>query len=262
MFEPGQLARSNDDADSLHPGPVEKLRALQPALFLVSANDCDAPKVPVGWRQYEGWPKKITGGKRKRFFDILAGSAMLVFVSPLVGAAALAVWLQDGGSPFFTHERIGVGGRPFRCIKLRTMVKDSQQRLDHLLAASQAARAEWANTRKLTNDPRTTPLGEFLRKSSLDELPQLINVVLGEMSLVGPRPVVADEIPRYDLDRVHYLRARPGLTGLWQVSGRSTTSYERRVELDKTYTLSWSLGGDIAILLRTLPAVLLRRGAM
>jgi len=217
---------------------------------------------PAAHRYYNYWPRKIVGGASKRAFDLVAACILLVFLSPILAVASIAICLQDGGFPIFRHMRIGLGGRPFQCFKLRTMVKDGNAKLEALLASSPSALAEWSRTRKLTKDPRVTALGEFLRKTSIDELPQLVNVIRGEMSLIGPRPIVAEELSKYDLDRVHYLRARPGLTGLWQVSGRSNTSYARRVALDKSYTLQWSFGRDIGILLRTLPAVLFGRGAV
>jgi len=168
----------------------------------------------------------------------------------------------DGGPAFFAHQRVGRGGKLFGCLKFRSMVIDSQARLEDLLANDPAARAEWDATRKLKNDPRITRIGRFLRSTSLDELPQLINVLRGEMSLVGPRPVQEAEIDRYyGASAAHYMAVRPGITGLWQVSGRSETSYESRVALDVAYVSRPSLLADIAILLRTPVAVLSRRGA-
>jgi exopolysaccharide production protein ExoY len=153
-----------------------------------------------------------------RLVDIIfAGSAFLVFL-PVIVLLCIAISLQDGGSPLFMHRRIGRGGRMFPCLKLRTMVRDSEARLRRHLAENPAARAEWALDQKLRNDPRITPLGRFLRKSSLDELPQLLNVVWGQMSLVGPRPIVPAEVERYGRYMEFYCNLRPGITGLWQVS--------------------------------------------
>lgn len=207
----------------------------------------------------------LTEGTRrglKRGIDVGVSLALLVLLAPLFLVLALAVQ-SDGGSAFYSHRRIGRGGASFGCLKFRSMAMDADRVLAAHLAANPAAAVEWAQRRKLSHDPRITRIGAILRKTSLDELPQLINVLRGEMSLVGPRPVVADEL------RVHYgrpgaaayLAVTPGITGLWQVSGRSGTSYAERVALDMRYADGLSLRRDVAILLRTVPAVLARRGA-
>lgn len=197
----------------------------------------------------------------KRALDILGAGIGLVLLSPFFLIVALMV-RADGGPAFFAHQRVGRGGKLFGCLKFRSMVIDSQARLEALLANDPAARAEWEATRKLKNDPRITRIGRFLRSTSLDELPQLINVLLGEMSLVGPRPVQEAEIDRYyGASAAHYMAVRPGITGLWQVSGRSETSYESRVALDVAYVSRPSMIADLTILLRTPVAVLSRRGA-
>jgi Undecaprenyl-phosphate galactose phosphotransferase WbaP len=197
----------------------------------------------------------------KRALDILGAGVGLVLLAPFFLIVALMV-RADGGPAFFAHQRVGRGGKLFGCLKFRSMVVDSQARLEALLANDPAARAEWEATRKLKNDPRITRIGRFLRSTSLDELPQLINVLRGEMSLVGPRPVQEAEIDRYyGASAAHYMAVRPGITGLWQVSGRSETSYESRVALDVSYVSRPSLLADISILLRTPVAVLSRRGA-
>lgn len=197
----------------------------------------------------------------KRALDIVGAGVGLVLLAPFFLIVALMV-RADGGPAFFAHQRVGRGGKLFGCLKFRSMVIDSQARLEALLANDPAARAEWEATRKLKNDPRITRIGRFLRSTSLDELPQLINVLLGEMSLVGPRPVQEAEIDRYyGASAAHYMAVRPGITGLWQVSGRSETSYESRVALDVSYVSRPSLLADISILLRTPVAVLSRRGA-
>jgi undecaprenyl-phosphate galactose phosphotransferase len=193
------------------------------------------------------------------FDQAVAGSLVLLFAPLLLALAALV--RRDGGPAFYRHRRIGAAGRAFGCIKFRTMVTNSDRVLDDLLAADPAAAAEWAATQKLRDDPRVTALGRFLRRSSLDELPQLFNVLRGEMSLVGPRPIVQAEVARYGDEIEYYYETKPGLTGLWQVSGRSDTSYERRVRLDVWYVRNWTLWHDIAILLKTIPAVFLQRGA-
>ena len=166
----------------------------------------------------------------KRTFDLVAASLLLLALAPLLLSVA---WLvsRDGGPATFGHTRIGRHGKPFRCLKFRSMVIDAQARLADLLARDPDARAEWERDFKLKNDPRVTALGAFIRKTSLDELPQLINVLRGDMSLVGPRPVVADEVERYGDDKVFYLMARPGITGLWQISGRNDIDYDSRVAL-------------------------------
>ena len=197
----------------------------------------------------------------KRALDIVGAGVGLVLLAPFFLIVALMV-RADGGPAFFAHQRVGRGGKLFGCLKFRSMVIDSQARLEALLANDPAARAEWEATRKLKNDPRITRIGRFLRSTSLDELPQLINVLRGEMSLVGPRPVQEAEIDRYyGASAAHYMAVRPGITGLWQVSGRSETSYESRVALDVSYVSRPSLLADISILLRTPVAVLSRRGA-
>jgi Undecaprenyl-phosphate galactose phosphotransferase WbaP len=196
----------------------------------------------------------------KAAFDHAVATVLLVLLAPLLVTLSLLVRL-DGGPALYRHRRIGAGGRSFDCIKFRTMVLDSDRVLRRVLAKDPAAAEEWAATQKLRNDPRVTRLGQFLRRSSLDELPQLLNVLRGEMSLVGPRPIVQDEIARYADDIDYYYETKPGLTGLWQVSGRSDTSYARRVRLDVWYVRNWTLWHDIAILLKTIPAVFLQRGA-
>lgn len=204
---------------------------------------------------------RAVGGYAKRCADIAIASVALAALSPLFVFVALLVRITDPGPIFFGHKRVGLGGKSFRCLKFRTMCTDADTVLRDLLATDPAAAAEWQTTRKLRKDPRITPVGRVLREYSLDELPQLINVIRGEMSLVGPRPVVTSELTRYGNDAVHYLSARPGITGLWQVSGRSDTSYQTRVALDARYVTGWSLLGDIMILLRTIPAVLGARGS-
>ncbi|WP_237216611.1 sugar transferase [Falsiroseomonas oryziterrae] len=197
----------------------------------------------------------------KRALDILGAGALLLLALPAFLIIAALVRM-DGGRVFYAHERIGRGGRAFGCLKFRSMVADADKRLAALLERDPAARAEWDSTRKLKNDPRVTWVGRFLRASSLDELPQLINVLRGDMSLVGPRPVQASELAAYYGPAAqHYMTVRPGITGPWQISGRSDTSYAQRVALDVAYVTRPSLLNDIRILLRTPMAVLARRGA-
>ncbi len=197
----------------------------------------------------------------KTALDLTLAGAAIVVLAPLFLLIA-ALIRMDGGPVFFAHRRIGAGGRTFRCLKFRSMVTDSERVLRELLATDPAAAVEWATTQKLRRDPRVTWIGALLRSTSLDELPQLINVLRLEMSLVGPRPIVASEAAKYADDIAFYHAAKPGLTGLWQVSGRSDTSYERRVELDCWYVRNWTFWHDVAIIVKTVPAVLARKGAM
>jgi lipopolysaccharide/colanic/teichoic acid biosynthesis glycosyltransferase len=194
-------------------------------------------------------------------FNTVLAVALLLFVAPLMIVLAVLVTAQDGGPPIFAHRRLGLGGRPFHCLKFRTMVRDADERLAALLAADPDAQAEWARDHKLRDDPRVTAFGRFLRRSSLDELPQLFNVLRGEMSLVGPRPIVEAEAVRYGRHFARYCAVRPGMTGLWQVSGRNDVSYRRRVVMDVAYARSKSVWTDTVILVATVPAVLTRRGS-
>jgi len=196
----------------------------------------------------------------KLAFDCIAALLGIIALAPLLGLIAIAVKC-DGGPIFFAHTRIGRGGRNFNCLKFRSMATNSAAVLAHLLQSDMAAAAEWEATQKLKHDPRITAIGRLLRASSLDEIPQLLNVLLLDMSLVGPRPIVEAEVPRYGENIAHYYAGRPGLTGLWQVSGRSDTSYAQRVALDTHYVSTWSLWQDFVILARTIPAVIRRRGA-
>jgi lipopolysaccharide/colanic/teichoic acid biosynthesis glycosyltransferase len=196
-----------------------------------------------------------------RLIDVVGAVALLIFTAPLIIVLAALVKLWDGGPVFFVHRRIGQGGKMFPCLKVRTMVMDADRRLDQLLATDANARAEWALDQKLRNDPRITGLGHFLRKSSLDELPQLINVLRGEMSLVGPRPIVLDEAPRYGRWLKYYCAVRPGITGMWQVSGRNNLTYRRRVACDVLYARRQSTHMNLLIMLVTIPAVLTQDGS-
>ncbi|MEZ6013349.1 MAG: sugar transferase [Hyphomonas sp.] len=193
--------------------------------------------------------------------DIAIAGIALIGVAPLLIVVAIAIRLQDGGQALFWQRRYGLNGRTFNCFKLRSMVLDADTRLRHILETDPDARAEWEAEQKLTNDPRITPIGYFIRKSSIDELPQLINVLRGEMSIVGPRPIVESEIARYGEFYRDYCSVRPGITGLWQVEGRNNTSYPERVQLDAKYARSRSFWGDVGIMFRTIPAVLTSRGA-
>lgn len=215
----------------------------------------------VAERRCDPRPEAL-GGLSKRMLDVALASVAIIFLMPLLVIIALIVRMYDGGPTLYCQERVGLGGRAFGCLKFRSMRVNSESLLRSHLAASPAAAQEWALNQKLHDDPRVTPVGMFLRKSSLDELPQLFNILRGDMSLVGPRPVVPSELERYHLAKADYLRTRPGLTGLWQISGRSLTTYERRIELDRHYVSNWHFWGDVAIILRTIPALLFRGGAV
>ena len=196
------------------------------------------------------------GGWTKRSFDVSVALTMLIVFSPLIAGLALLVYSSSPGPVLYPHRRVGYRNRPFRCLKLRTMVVNGDEVLKRHLQRSPDACREWEETRKLKDDPRVTPVGHVLRKLSLDELPQLYNVLRGDMSLVGPRPVPNDELQRYGKSSRFYLRARPGITGLWQVSGRNTTTYQRRIAYDRAYVTKFSTATDIAILAQTLPAAI------
>ena len=201
------------------------------------------------------------GGISTRSCDILAALAALILLSPIFVLIMALVKYTDGGSVFYGHRRIGYNGSTFRCLKFRTMAENGDAILQQHLDENPEAFEEWRATRKLQDDPRVTVLGTVLRKLSLDELPQLINILKGEMSLVGPRPVVEDELELYEASAVYYLSSRPGLTGLWQVSGRNDVSYAARVAFDTHYVRNWSLTSDLVIVARTIPAVCLSRGS-
>ncbi|HFE4417793.1 undecaprenyl-phosphate galactose phosphotransferase WbaP [Klebsiella quasipneumoniae] len=202
------------------------------------------------------WSSRIL----KRVFDIAGSLAIIIILSPALIYISRKV-KKDGGPAIYGHERIGKGGKPFKCLKFRSMVVNSKEVLEHVLVTDIEARAEWEATFKLKQDPRITKIGHFLRRTSLDELPQLFNVLRGEMSLVGPRPIITAELERYNDEVDYYLLSKPGMTGLWQVSGRSDVDYETRVYLDAWYVKNWSMWNDIAILFKTIGVVLKKDGA-
>lgn len=197
----------------------------------------------------------------KRAIDCLLTLLGGIVLFPALVALGLAVRLDSRGPVLFRHNRIGRNGKDFTVYKFRTMAVNSDELLENYLAENQEARKEWETTRKLKDDPRITTVGRFLRKTSLDELPQLLNVIKGDMSLVGPRPIVRSEIAKYGKDYDLYTRVRPGITGLWQVSGRNDLSYEERVGLDHHYASNWSVWLDLLIIARTIPEVLRCSGA-
>ena len=199
---------------------------------------------------------RAANGRAKRAFDIIASAAALLFLAPAFLTIAVIMKLTDPGPIFYRHTRVGRHGKRFQCLKFRTMAIDSAERLAHILTTDPYAAQEWETSQKLKNDPRVTPFGVFLRKTSLDELPQLINILRGEMSVVGPRPITRAELNRYGRERRYYLLVRPGLTGLWQVNGRSSVSYEKRIAYDRQYVEEWSWMTDVKIIVMTIPAVL------
>ena len=197
----------------------------------------------------------------KHCIDAVIALIGVILLSPMILMLAGVLLILQGRPIFIAHRRIGRDGVMFPCLKFRTMVRDADQVLRKHLEANPKLRSEWEATRKLRDDPRITPFGAILRKSSLDEVPQLFNILRGEMSIVGPRPIVTSEAEMYGVHFAEYIRVRPGLTGLWQVSGRSDTSYSERVQLDVDYVHSQTLLGDMAIMLKTVPAVLRTRGS-
>ena len=195
------------------------------------------------------------GGYTKRILDIVIALSALVIALPIMVSIAILLYL-NGGSPIYSHERVGFGGRRFRCHKFRTMVPGADALLADLLAKRPDLEEHWRTHQKLPDDPRVTRLGRFLRKSSLDELPQLFNILIGDMSCVGPRPVTEEELEHYGSLIHAYQSVRPGLSGLWQVSGRNEVNFSDRVRLDLAYISNWSLRSDIVILARTPVALL------
>ena len=217
----------------------------------------EAQKVQEASRSRVVWPDWLGDAANR-----VVAALLLVALSPVLALIALAIWRVDGAPVLYGHYRVGYGGRIFRCLKFRTMLRNSEEVLAELLRNDPAARAEWERDQKLMRDPRITGIGDFLRKTSLDELPQLFNVLRGEMALVGPRPITVMELTRYGYVRWHYLAVRPGMTGLWQVSGRNRTTYEQRVNFDRSYVEQRSLWLDMSILVRTVKVVVARDGAV
>lgn len=225
----------------------------------VATADGDSPRRRPVTNRPQRSPSRIYRRFGKRILDITIVFLSYPLVFPIILLCTLAV-MSDGASPFFGHKRVGRNGKTFRCWKLRTMVPDAEARLEKLLATDEAARQEWQTTFKLKNDPRITRIGNFLRKSSLDELPQIWNVVLGDMSIVGPRPVPVTELQMYGSRRDVYLAMRPGLTGAWQISGRNDVAYDERVQLDVGYFRNVCLRLDLKIIFKTFKTVVDRTG--
>ena len=252
--------------------PPIALRSAPPPApsFATALNGCLTVLIPAGASGSLGgtsstWPAAVPptdpapqplGGLTKRAMDVTLAGLLLLLCAPVMLLTAAAIRLLMGGPVVFGHKRVGYRGCPFVCYKFRTMAGNAQEVLERHLAENPEAAREWQATRKLSNDPRVTALGRFLRKSSLDELPQLLNVLNGNMSLIGPRPIVPDEMAHYGRDARAYLCTRPGITGVWQTNGRSSVSYRTRVACDRYYARHWSLGLDLKLLLMTIPAVL------
>lgn len=197
----------------------------------------------------------------KRAFDLFGSICGGIIIFPVLLVIAIVIYISDPGPIFFAHQRIGLNGKKFPCYKFRSMVVNAQGVLDEYLAENPAAREEWERDFKLKDDPRITKIGHFLRRTSLDELPQLFNVLKGEMSLVGPRPIVDKEIAKYGEYISDYYLVRPGMTGFWQVSGRNDVDYDKRVQMDSWYVRNWSFWQDMVLLLKTIGVVLGRKGA-
>jgi exopolysaccharide production protein ExoY len=242
-------------------GPSAHTRSIPSAtLAVIGSEGLDRPSA-ASFSRRPSQASKPCGGALKRAADIVIAAAALIALLPVMLIIGALIKLTSGGSVFYAHSRVGFGGKTFPCLKFRSMVENSEAVLQRHLKMDPAAKLEWTVTQKLRNDPRISPVGKILRKTSLDELPQLYNVLMGDMSCVGPRPITSSELKRYGKRAKDYLSARPGMTGLWQVSGRSRLSYSRRVALDSTYVRRWTLRRDIAIMLRTIPAVLKSDGA-
>ena len=198
----------------------------------------------------------------KRVLDLVLSPLLALALLPVICLICLVLFFENrNSSVLFTQKRIGKGGKAFTIYKFRTMVSDSEELLVKIAEPDSALGCEWAAVRKLQNDPRVTRIGALLRKYSLDELPQLVNVLKGDMTLIGPRPIVSEEISMYGPYFADYCRVRPGLTGLWQVSGRNSTTYEERILLDHIYVTTWSPLMDLKIAIRTLPAIFTGKGA-
>ena len=208
--------------------------------------------------------KKIFGriGLAKRLMDLVISAIALVFLLPLLILVAIAIKTTSSGPIIYKQRRLGLGGKTFAMYKFRSMYLDSEDKFNALLKQCPVSRANWQKYQKLKNDPRITPIGRFLRKSSIDELPQLVNVLTGSMSIVGQRPILPTQKLIYGAANYkNYIRCRPGITGLWQVNGRNELTFEKRTELDSEYYDKWSIGYDISLMVQTVPAVVFPMGA-
>lgn len=206
--------------------------------------------------------RPLRGSVAKGVFDRSFAAFALIFFAPMFLISMIIILIEDGRPIFFRHKRVGRNGKTFDCLKFRTMFRDADVQLARLLESDPEARAQWEANQKLNDDPRITCIGEFFRKTSLDELPQFWNVLRGDMSIVGPRPIVEDEAWHYGKDYEAYLSVKPGITGLWQVSGRSNTTYDERVAMDCDYVKNRSFWRDIKIIAKTVRVVLIRDGSV
>ncbi|MCJ2188398.1 sugar transferase [Novosphingobium sp. 2638] len=217
------------------------------------------PRATLRWDRWDKASRPASPLARP--VDLIGALVLILILLPVFIVVAVAIWIDDPGPAVFAHRRVGRDGRSFPCLKFRSMYVGAEQRLEHILRANPDLREIWERDHKLPDDPRVTRIGRLLRITSLDELPQLFNVVRGEMSLVGPRPIVQAEIARYGRYIYHYYAVRPGLTGLWQVSGRSSVAYRRRVAADVKYARVHTLLMNWKILFATIPAVATGRGS-
>ena len=224
------------------------IASAESSVFMLSNSSAEPVAGPICER-----PHELSG----RCLDLVVASLLLVLTLPLMGVCAVAVLLSSPGSVFFRQTRLARDGREFHCLKFRTMLQDADAVFQQMLQVDKKAHDEWLAVQKLQKDPRVTSTGRFLRRYCLDELPQLFNVLAGDMSVVGPRPIIAAEISRYGAGFLDYCSVKPGLTGLWQVSGRHNVPYEERVRLDCEYARTKSFSADLQILWRTVPIVLL-----
>lgn len=241
---------------------IQSVRNQGAPFSLAAAEPLVIPTLPTD--ADENYSESLKANIRQATFrvvDVMIACTLLILMSPIMITCWLFVVLSGPGPVLFRHMRIGKNGQPFACYKFRTMVDGAEAMLAPLLNECDQSRSEWTATYKLQNDPRVTAVGRVLRQYSLDELPQLFNVLIGNMSFVGPRPIVKEEIVRYGEFFLDYCSVKPGLSGLWQVSGKNSLSYEERVRLDTQYARSKSLWKDIVILWRTIPVVLLGRSS-
>jgi len=243
-----EALRSDCEIEAASASPVTEAAATSSPFIL---NPDSSPDIVILTE-----PPTVMAEWATRALDIVVATILLIMVAPLMAICALATMLSGPGPLIFRQARIGRNGSEFTCLKFRTMVCNADSAIEELLRKSGAARQQWQALQKLHPDPRVTHVGRFMRRYCLDELPQIFNILAGEMSVVGPRPIVASEIDRYGPQFADYCAVRPGLTGLWQISGRHALSYEERVRLDAEYARTKSVVTDIAILWRTVPIVI------
>jgi lipopolysaccharide/colanic/teichoic acid biosynthesis glycosyltransferase len=258
LFEPAGL-----NGLTRHQAPTSRdVRAADQALTVIAGNGTGPTREPQLKTSAEPEvPVSAASMLAIRLLDIIVAALALILLAPLLLVVAAIIRTSGTGPVLFRQQRIGQNGTQFTCLKFRTMRVDADHYLNELLSSCPSSRQEWEQDQKLRNDPRVTPFGSFLRRSSIDELPQLFNVIAGDMSIVGPRPIVAGEAPRYGRYIRYYQATRPGITGLWQISGRNDTTYRRRIACDILYLRSRSVETNLKIMMRTVPVVLQSRGA-